>query len=77
MRTVEGGCVPRTRVVFYQEDEGLNYRVLYFFHGREAVVLSHGLVKRRAVPAREIDLAVKRKGRFEEAPRTHTHEEDW
>ena len=38
----------------------VNYRVLYFFDGRRAV-LSHGIVKERRVPDREIDLAVRRK----------------
>jgi len=28
----------------------MNYRILYFFHGRMAAVLAHGLVKERAVP---------------------------
>ncbi len=31
---------------------GIHYRVLYFFHGSEAVVVSHGLVKERLVPAK-------------------------
>jgi hypothetical protein len=39
--------------------------MLYFFHGRAAVVVSHGIAKERAVPPREIDLAVKRKKTFE------------
>jgi len=55
--------------------QGLNYRILYFFHRRTAAVLSHGLVKERVVPAREIDLAVKRKGKFERDRKGYTHEE--
>lgn len=51
--------------------QGVNYRMLYFFHGRAAVVVSHGIVKERAVPAREIDLAVKRKKIFESNPDRH------
>jgi phage-related protein len=43
--------------------QGVHHRMLYFFHGRAAVIVSHGLVKERAVPPREIDLAVRRKGR--------------
>lgn len=46
--------------------------MLYFFYGRAAVIVSHGLVKERAVPPREIDLAVKRKGSFEAKPDQHT-----
>lgn len=34
---------------------GMNYRMLYFFHGRTAAVLGHGLVKEREVPPREIE----------------------
>lgn len=52
--------------------QGIHYRMLYFFHGRLAVVVSHGLKKERAVPPREIDLAVRRKGRFEAQPDRHT-----
>jgi phage-related protein len=40
--------------------QGINYRMLYFFHGREVVVISHGLVKERVVPPREIAKAVER-----------------
>lgn len=50
-----------------------NYRILYFFHGRTAAVVSHGLVKERQVPDREIARALARKGRFDEAPGKHTH----
>ena len=49
----------------------VNYRMLYFFHGRVAAVVSHGLTKEKAVPAGEIDEAIERKKRFEAAPREH------
>ncbi len=52
--------------------QGLHYRMLYFFHGRMAVVVSRGVVKERVVPPREIDLAVRRKTRFEADPQRHT-----
>jgi phage-related protein len=52
--------------------QGVHYRMLYFFHGRLAVVVSHGLTKERAGPPREIDLAGKRKGSFEARPDRHT-----
>ena len=55
--------------------QGINYRMLYFFHGREAVVVSHGILKERAVPPREIDLALKRKAQFGANPSRHTYEE--
>jgi phage-related protein len=51
--------------------QGVHYRMLYSFHGRAAVVVSHGLMKESAVPPREIDLAVKRKGWFEAKPERH------
>jgi len=54
---------------------GQNYRMLYFFHGNTAAVLSHGLVKEQAVPPVEIDRAVRRKHEFIHDPVKHTHEE--
>ena len=50
----------------------LNYRMLYFFHGTQVVVISHGLVKEREVPPREIDRAADRKKEFELDPEAHT-----
>jgi hypothetical protein len=55
--------------------QGVNYRMLYFFHGRIAAVVSHGIVKEGTVPAREIALAIKRKEVFQRDPSHHTHEE--
>ena len=55
--------------------QGVHYRILYFFHGTVAAVVSHGLVKERVVPPREISRAVERKKRFEADPRRHTYEE--
>src|SRR4051794_21237133 len=52
--------------------QGLHDRILYFFHGREAVVVSQGLLKERVVPPREIDQAVAHKKRFETDPKRHT-----
>jgi phage-related protein len=55
---------------------GVNYRMLYFFHGRIAAVVSHGFAKQRAkVPAKEIKLALKRKERFEADPKACTYED--
>ncbi|MGD2108290.1 MAG: type II toxin-antitoxin system RelE/ParE family toxin [Phycisphaerae bacterium] len=54
---------------------GVNYRMLYFFHGKAATVVSHGLVKERRVPTAEINTAIKRKKNFEADPLKHTHEE--
>ena len=55
--------------------QGIQYRMLYFFHGNMAAVVSHGIVKEQKVPPREIDLAIKRKRMFEQAPKRHTYEE--
>lgn len=54
---------------------GMNYRMLYFFHGRVAAVLTHGLVKEREVPPREIEEAIRRKQLFELNPQLHTYKE--
>ena len=54
--------------------QGINYRILYFFHGNMAAVVSHGLTKERRVPPREIDEAVERKQLFEANPKRHTFE---
>src|SRR5437870_3242210 len=43
---------------------GVNYRILYFFSGKDVVVLSHGITKEGAVPGMEIDRAIDRKKRF-------------
>jgi hypothetical protein len=49
--------------------------MLYFFFGTTAAVVSHGLTKEQAVPAREINLALRRQGTFSRDPATHTYEE--
>lgn len=54
----------------------MNFRMLYFFQGQVAVVVSHGFAKQEAaVPAAEIRKAVERKQRFALDPKRHTHEE--
>ena len=52
--------------------KSMNYRMLYFFHGRTAVVVSHGIIKEKQVPPREIDVAVRRKRLFEADPKAHS-----
>jgi phage-related protein len=56
---------------------GMNYRMLYFFHGRELVVVSHGLQKERVVPSKEIDRAVDRMNQFRMDPIRHTHADEY
>jgi len=55
--------------------QGINYRMLYFFHGHTAAVVSHGIVKERVVPPKEISLAIERKRKFPQHPQPHTYEE--
>ena len=55
--------------------QGRQYRMLYFFHGSIAAVVSHGLIKERDVPPQEIDRAVQRKSRFLKNPAAHIFEE--
>ena len=55
--------------------QGINYRMLYFFHGKQGV-LSHGLAKESRVPPNDIDLAIRRKAMFEENPNGHTYREE-
>ena len=33
----------------------VSYRLLYFFHGRNVAIVSHGFTKEAEVPSREID----------------------
>lgn len=51
--------------------QSLNYRMLYFFHGNQVVVLTHGLKKEKEVPPRDIDRAVALKKKFEADPKIH------
>ena len=52
---------------------GIQYRMLYFFTGGQAVI-SHGLIKQgNEVPPKEIDLAIKRKTQFEKDPQKHVY----
>ena len=55
--------------------QAINYRILYFFHGTVAAIVSHGIVKERAVPPKEIGRAIERKKRFEANPAKHRHGE--
>ena len=52
----------------------VQYRILYFFHGRQVAILAHSLTKEDAIPPAEIERAIKRKKLFESNPRKHTYE---
>lgn len=56
--------------------QSINYRVLYFFHGKQLVVLSHGFSKDQAkVPESEMKLAIQRRTRFQQSPNSHKYKE--
>ena len=53
----------------------VQYRLLYFFHGRNIAVIAHGIIKRgSAVPGVDIIRAEKRKQQFECNPAAHTYQ---
>ena len=56
--------------------QGGNYRMLYFFHGNIAAVVSHGIVKEREVPFKEIEIAIKRRAEFEHNPEAHRFKDE-
>jgi phage-related protein len=52
----------------------VQYRILYFFHGQNVVILSHGFSKERYVPGTEIEKAVRRRECYLQNPSAHTYE---
>jgi phage-related protein len=50
----------------------VNYRILYFFHGRNVAVLAHAITKENEIPTVEINRAVERKRTFVVSPAAHT-----
>jgi phage-related protein len=54
----------------------VQYRILYFFHGRNVAILTHSLTKEDEIAAVDIERALKRKRLFESKPQMHTYEED-
>jgi len=74
----------RTMAAYLRDDiyelrfksEGVQYRTLFFFSGRDICMLSHGLAKDTAeVPAEEIDQAIESKQKFEANHDLHTYRE--
>ena len=53
----------------------MNYRVLYFFHGKNVALLAHALTKKDVVPDVDINRAFERMKRYVRSPEKHTHEE--
>ena len=54
----------------------VQYRLLYFFHGRQVAILAHSLTKEDKVPEAEIERAMRRKKLFEANPKAHTYESE-
>ncbi len=50
----------------------VNYRILYFFHGKTVALLAHALTKEAEVPKSAIDLAALRKRPYTAAPDSNT-----
>jgi phage-related protein len=50
----------------------VNYRVLYFFHGRNVAVLAHSITKEDEIPPSDINRAMERKRAFVASPAAHT-----
>lgn len=53
----------------------VNYRILYFFHGRNVAIVAHGLTKEDVVPRADIDRARRRRQAFASDPKQHTYSE--
>ena len=56
--------------------QGISYRILYFFYGGQVAILSHGIIKEREVPPKEIDRAIEFKRKFESNPEKFTYREE-
>ena len=78
-----GGIILRQRGGRNQEAQDLrmrkgrvNYRILYFFHGRNLAILGHALTKEDKVSKADIERAVRRKKAFEADPVKHSRSEE-
>jgi phage-related protein len=56
--------------------QGVNYRILYFYAGKNVAVLVHGLTKEGEVPSKDIETAKKRRDLYLSNPERFTYEED-
>jgi len=54
----------------------VNYRILYFFHGKNVVILAHALTKGDAVPVVEIERAKRRRELVRIDPDSHIHAQE-
>lgn len=51
----------------------VQYRILYFFDGKDVIVLAHGLTKEQRVPPMDIERALERKRKYEKDPDAHRY----
>jgi phage-related protein len=59
------------------KDINNQYRIFYFFNGKDIAVLNHSIIKKAsAVPNKDIELAIKRKKKFEQNPGKHTYRKE-
>ena len=73
LRRPEAGYLRHKIYELRTKHAGVHYRMLYFFHGCTAAVVSHGIMKQQAeVPPEDIETAVRRKALFEAHPQRHT-----
>jgi phage-related protein len=54
----------------------VNYRILYFFHGRTLAILGHALTKEDKVPKAGIEWAIRRKKAFITDSVKHSYSEE-
>jgi phage-related protein len=54
----------------------VQYRILYFFHGRNVAILTHSLAKEDDMPDMDIERAIARKKLFSANPEEHTYESE-
>jgi phage-related protein len=54
----------------------VQYRLLYFFHGRNVAILAHALTKEGEIPEADLERARRRKETFEQDPERYTYEEE-
>ena len=54
----------------------VQYRILYFFHGRNVAILAHSLTKEDEMPDVDIERAIARKKLFVANPTEHTYESE-
>ena len=53
--------------------QNVNYRILYGFVGENVVLVSHGCSKKKKVPQKDINMAVRNIKNYTENPEAHTY----